>query len=339
MIPPLTLIKRIATVHRVVRRSRLVLIGIAVVFLAVVVGLLFSYVEGVDIYTAMYWAVITMSTIGYGDVTPATPMGKAVAMFSAVVGISAFTALISLIAEHFISSSLRRMMGMHRVNYNGHYVIIGTGNSVVTCIEELRAAMEKGEAEEGPVVAVVPSDEEKRRLDHLPDVEVLVGDPGVKETLKRAKVERASYVVLAMEDDSKAVFATLLIKSLSRAKVFVEVMLPENAELLKQAGADRVVLSRAIAGRLLASAVFEPEVVDVIEDLSTSFGNYDIAVVPAGEFGGRNFEEAFNAFYSRGLYLLGYVVDEPVLMPPMDEKIPQASRLIVIRRVGKGRGG
>ncbi|WP_342666385.1 potassium channel family protein [Palaeococcus ferrophilus] len=310
------------------------LIGVAVVFLALVVAALFSHFEGVDFYTAIYWAVITMSTIGYGDITPATPMGRAVAMFSAVVGISAFTALVSLIAEHFISASLRRMMGMHGVKYEDHYVIIGRGNSVITCLEELKSAMEKGEAEERPIVVVVPTDEEKRRLDGV-DVEVLVGDPGVKETLKRAKVDRARYAVVALDNDSKAVFTTLLIKSLSRAKVFVEVMLPENAELLRQAGADRVILGRAIAGRLLASSVFEPEVVDIIEDITTSFGNYDVALIPAGEFEGESFGKAFEVLYSKGLYPLGYVGEKIVLMPPMDDTIPQGSKLVVIKRVGR----
>nr|WP_048150500.1 ion channel [Palaeococcus ferrophilus] len=332
--PPLTLIKRIVSARRIFRRSRLVLIGVAVVFLALVVAALFSHFEGVDFYTAIYWAVITMSTIGYGDITPATPMGRAVAMFSAVVGISAFTALVSLIAEHFISASLRRMMGMHGVKYEDHYVIIGRGNSVITCLEELKSAMEKGEAEERPIVVVVPTDEEKRRLDGV-DVEVLVGDPGVKETLKRAKVDRARYAVVALDNDSKAVFTTLLIKSLSRAKVFVEVMLPENAELLRQAGADRVILGRAIAGRLLASSVFEPEVVDIIEDITTSFGNYDVALIPAGEFEGESFGKAFEVLYSKGLYPLGYVGEKIVLMPPMDDTIPQGSKLVVIKRVGR----
>lgn len=310
------------------------LIGVAVASLAIVVAALFSHIEEVDFYTAIYWAVITMSTIGYGDITPATPAGKAVAMFSAVVGISAFTALVSLIAEHFISASLRRMMGMHRVKYEDHYVVIGGGNSAITCLEELKSAMEKGEAEEAPIVVVVLSEEEKRRLDNM-GVEVLVGDPGVKETLRRANVEGARYVIVALNDDSKAVFTTLLIKSLSRAKVFVEAMLPENAELIRQAGADRVILGRAIAGRLLASSVFEPEVVDVVEDLTTSFGNYDITLIPAGEFEGESFGKAFETLYLRRFYLLGYAGRGIVLMPPMDATIPQDSKLVVIKRVGE----
>ena len=64
--------------------------------------------------TAFYWAVITMATTGYGDVTPKTEVGRIVAMVASVAGISTFTALVSLLAENFISSSMRRMMGMHK---------------------------------------------------------------------------------------------------------------------------------------------------------------------------------------------------------------------------------
>ncbi len=337
---PVPLVRRLLQVKIKVGRNRLLQIALAVVLLALFFALLFAYFEGVGFYTAFYWAIITMATIGYGDVTPQTSAGRAVAMVAAVAGISTFTALVSVLAEYFISSSLRRMMGMHRVKYSGHYVVIGQGSSISSCVNELLVAISSGDAELRPIVVVFPSEEERKKVELPEEVEVLIGDPTNPETLERAHVKGASNVILALEDDSKSVFATLMIKRISRAKVLVEALNAESVELLKQAGADRVILSRSFAGRLLASAIFEPEVVDVIDDLTTALGRYDISVLVRSDLWGLTYLEALRRLHDEGGYfLLGYYTDKPVLSPPLDEKIPRGSKLVVIRpAVSTGKG-
>jgi len=329
---PVVVVRRILRVRIKVSRNRLIQIGIAVLLLAIVFAVAFSYFEGVDLFTAFYWAVITMATIGYGDVTPKTEAGRIVAMIASVAGISTFTALVSLLAENFISSSIRRMMGMHRVKYSGHYLVIGRGSSVSTCVNELLGAIERGELKLAPIVVVFPDEEERKRVELPEETEVLIGDPTSRETLERAGVERASHVVLALEDDSRAVFVTLMVKRMSRAKVFVEVLSEESVELLKGAGADRVIVSRSLAGRLLASSIFEPEVVDVIDDITSSVKGYDVTVIEGSSFWGRPYIDALRKLKEeRDLFLLGYYLDGPVLNPPFEEPIPEGAKLIVLR--------
>ena len=331
MIPGIVLF-RLLKVKLKVSRNRLLLVAGAVASLAVLFAALFAYFEKVDFYTAFYWAIITMATIGYGDVTPQSPAGRIVAMVAAVAGISTFTALVSIIAESFISSTLRRMLGMQKVGYSGHYVIIGRGSSIPSFVRELLRAIVSGEAEVRPIVVVFPSEEERRKVELPEEVEVLIGDPTNPETLERAHVKEASYVVLALEDDSKAVFTTLMVKKASKARVLVEVLSEESSELLKQAGADRVIVSRSLAGRLLASSIFEPEVVDVIDDLTTALGGYDLTVITREDLWGLTYVEALRRLHAEGRYfLLGYYKDSPVLSPPPDQKIPEGAKLIVVR--------
>lgn len=336
---PVTVVRRLLKVKVKIGRNRLLQIAGAVLFLAVIFALLFMYFEGMDFYTAFYWAVITMATIGYGDVTPQTQAGRAVAMIAAVAGISTFTALVSVLAEYFISSSLRRMMGMHRVKYSGHYVIIGQGSIISSFVNELLSAVSNGDAEMRPVVVVFPNEEERKKVELPEEVEVLIGDPTNPETLERAHVGEASYVVLALEDDSKSVFTTLMIKRISRAKVLVEALKGESVDLLRQAGADRVILSRSFAGRLLASSIFEPEVVDVVDDLTTALGDYDISVIVRKDLEGLTYVEALKRLHQElGYFLVGYYTDKPVLTPGLDDVIPSGSKLIVIKRVSPGEG-
>ncbi|RLF90059.1 calcium-gated potassium channel protein [Thermococci archaeon] len=334
---PISLVRRLLKIRVKLRKSRVIMLAGAVLGLALVFSLLFMYFEEKDFVSAFYWAIITMATIGYGDITPQTFGGRIVAMIAAVAGISTFTALVSILAEYFISSSLRRMMGMQKVKFKGHYVVIGRNGSVLSCVLELKDAINGGQAENKPIVVILPDEEEKKKLPMPGDVEVLIGDPTNIETLKRARVDRASHVILALEDDSRSVFVTLMIKKLSKAKVFVEVLGHESVDLIKQAGADRVITSRTLAGRLLASAIFEPEVVDVIEDITTSSGNYDITILEFPHLTGASYREAFEQMYSKGYFLLGYVSEEIRLMLPLNEIIPEGAKLIVMRQVyGQG---
>ncbi|ANF22410.1 potassium channel family protein [Thermococcus piezophilus] len=336
---PVPLVRRLLKLKIRVSRNKLLLIATVVLGLALAFAGLFMYLEGVDFFTAFYWAIITMATIGYGDIIPQTEAGRIVAMIAAVAGISTFTALVSILAEYFISSSLRRMTGMHRVRYSGHYVIIGQGSSVPSCVSELMSAISSGDADARPIVVVLPCEEERKKLELPEEVEVLIGDPTNRETLERAKVGDASYVILSLEDDSKSVFTTLMIKRISDAKVFVEALKPESVELLKQAGADRVITSRSLAGRLLASSVFEPEVVDVIDDLTTTSRGYDISTIVRKNLWGVPYIEAFQKLYSEGYFLVGYYTDRAILGPNLNEPIPEGAKLLVIRSVvstGKG---
>ena len=329
---PVPLVRHLMKLRIKLRRNKVIVLAAVVFLLALMFSIMFMYFEKVGFFTAFYWAIITMATIGYGDVTPSTYGGRIVAMVAAIAGISTFTALVSILAEYFIESSMRRMMGMHKIKYKGHYLIIGQGGSVLSCLDELKRAISAGQAEDNPIVVVLPSEEEKKRLP-LEDVEVLVGDPTNKDTLQRARVAEASYVLLTLEDDSKSVFVTLMVKQMSNAKVFVEALKRESFSLLKQAGADRVILSRTLAGRLLASSIFEPEVVDVIDDLTTSTGNYDVTVLTFPELSGLKFGAAWQILYEKGYLPIGYVEDGIKLMPPLDSQLPQNPKVIVIARV------
>ena len=95
------------------------------------------------------------------------------------------------------------------------------------------SAISSGEIEMRPIVVVFPDESERKKVELPEEVEVLIGDPTNPETLERAHVREASYVILALEDDSKSVFTTLMVKRLSKAKVFVEALCGETSRKLR----------------------------------------------------------------------------------------------------------
>ena len=328
---PVPLVRRLIKLRFKLKRSKIFVLALAVILLAIILALLYMYAENVGFFTALYWAVITMATIGYGDVTPNTLLGRIIAIFASIAGIATFTAFVSILAEYFLSGSIRRMMGMHKVKFKGHYIIMGRGESVESALLELMDAISNKQAENRPIIVVLPDENERKRLNLPEETEVIIGEFTNRETLERVNVKDASHVLLALGDDSESVFVTLMIKQISKAKVFVEVLKHESVHLLKQAGADRVITSRTLTGRLLASSIFEPEVVDVIDDITTALGDYDITSIKVQEMEGKTFREAFEALYSKGFFLLGYAKDRIYLIPPLDEKIPPGAKLLVIR--------
>jgi len=64
--------------------------------------------EGLTFFDCIYWATITMSTIGYGDITPHSIEGKTLAIFTSVAGVASFTLLVSLLSEKFLMATIKR---------------------------------------------------------------------------------------------------------------------------------------------------------------------------------------------------------------------------------------
>ena len=87
--------------------------------------LAFQILEGKDVLTSLYWTVITMATIGYGDITPQTTTGKILAMMIAISGIAIYTAFASIIVDYITERNIKRIYGLYSVKEKEHIVIIG----------------------------------------------------------------------------------------------------------------------------------------------------------------------------------------------------------------------
>jgi len=219
----------------------------------------------VDFYTALYWSIITMATIGYGDITPVRGLGWVVAGFTALLGIISYTLIISVLAEWFLTNSMKKLMGMSPFR-NKKVIVIGDSESCSEIVDEL-VLNNLGE-ETGWFTP------EKPRVD--PRVEYTVGDPRDEELLKKIGVEKAEHIILCFRDDSVALHTLLLLRKYNkRARYSALVNQSINEDLFREAGAEQV-LSTKMIGRAMASAVFEPSVLNVLTDIITARGEGDL---------------------------------------------------------------
>jgi voltage-gated potassium channel len=237
--------------------------------------LFFILEEDKNIGTSLYLAVITMTTVGYGDVRPLTVGGRVVSIFLACSGILLYGYLGLVIMTVQMEKSLSGVFGMSKCRFNDHFVICGWTPVSEVVLSELLVANR-----EVAVISEVKDDIPIiKRLEERGKVFPIFGDPSKTEVLDQARVKKARVIILSMDDDSKNLITSLHIKELNPyARIIVKTSRPELKKTMRIAGVTYVVTPHEMAGRLIASAAFEPEVANFVEDVTTAtdVAGYDL---------------------------------------------------------------
>jgi voltage-gated potassium channel len=214
---------------------------------------------------SFYWAMITLATIGYGDVVPTNSVAKLFSIGIAATEVFLGAYLVSIIIAVVQEESQHRALGTLGTNFSGHVVVLGTGPVGRAAIRELLAQEEKV-----AVVTEAPDDVPNLRL--LGDEKhlfVTYGAAADQEILRRVNVPGALAVIVCTEDDTANLVATLNVRELHpRGRVVVSVTRPELRHTLRSAG--------VMGGRICADAAFRPEVASTIDDLTTTEFGVDL---------------------------------------------------------------
>jgi voltage-gated potassium channel len=219
--------------------------------------------EGWPLFDALYMAVTTLTTIGYGEVHPLHAGGRVFTMVLALGGIFTLFFVTAEFLRAVIGGELSSHLGRHRMEKKiatlaGHNIVCGYGRVGRQVCEEFAAAGV-------PFVVIDRSGERLTDFD-LAGGHALVGDAAEDEVLRKAGIERARALVVVVASDADNVFITMSARLLSD-KVTIVARAEEAATVPKllRAGASRVVSPHAIGGGRIAQAVLRPAVLDFIE--------------------------------------------------------------------------
>jgi len=250
-----------------VRQFQLSLVLLGIVLVIGTVG--YRLIEALSWLDAAYMTVITVATVGFGEVQPLTPAGRLFTMGLIVVGVGTGAYAASRAVEVMLGQTLwlsvqRRRMRQSLGQLRDHYVICGHGRLGTRIERDLRA---RGE----PFVVVDWSEqlEEFFLAENIPHV---IGDATHDEVLVTAGIDRARGLVAALDSDASNVLAVLSAREMNPDLLIVARANSEASEpKLRRAGADRVVTPDAIGGHRLALALLRPAVHDLFNQVF-SFG-------------------------------------------------------------------
>lgn len=228
----------------------------------------------VSFLDALYYSTVTLSTTGYGDVTPVSDAAR---LFNVLVitplRIVFLVALVGTTIEVLTQESRRTMrITRWRQELFGHTVIVGYGVKGRAAAEALMASGVRREQ----IVMLEPSASGAERAMEAGFV-VVQGDGAQEAVLEKAGIRRAARVVVAVHDDDSAVLITMTARRMNpTARIVASLRESDNAAVLQQGGADSIITSSESAGRLLGLAADSPGIGDVLEDLLVSGSGLEI---------------------------------------------------------------
>ncbi|MFM9150600.1 MAG: potassium channel family protein, partial [Solirubrobacterales bacterium] len=236
---------------------------------------------------ALYYATVSVTTTGYGDIVPNTQASRLINVFIVTPARILFIVLLvgttlQVLAER--SRFLYRLRNWQK-KLNDHTVICGFGVKGRAALDYLRRYTPNMEA-----VAIDDRDDalNQANAEGLTGIRGSSYDPAI---LQAAEVERAKTVVVSLDSDDHAVLTILRVRECNtEATVVAACREQSNAELLKSSGADHVIVSSSSAGRLLGMAAEAPEAAEVVNDLLTFGAGLDLdewQVTEAGADPGR----------------------------------------------------
>lgn len=239
----------------------------------------------VGVLDAVYYATVSLSTTGYGDIIPVTPAARLVNVLVITPARLLFLVVLVGTTLQVLTDRSREAIRAHlwRSKLEAHTVVCGYGTTGRAAV---RTLLEHGTPRDQIVVADVSSAAVAEANDD--GLTGVVGDVTRTAVLARTEVGSAEAVIVNVGRDDTAVLTVLTVRQLTTtARVVAASRSGENVPLLRQAGADVVLTTADSAGRLLGLSTSSPHVVEVVNDLITTGGGLDLVehAVSEGDIG------------------------------------------------------
>lgn len=305
-----------------------------VVFMSGVLGFrLFSQYSWID---SFYMTVITITTVGYGEVMPLSPSEKVFVSLLIISSIFIVGYSISVTTEYILSKNIgilrqkkvqKKLESMH-----DHIIVCGFGRNGKQAAQKLLAYNR-------PFV-IIEKDEEV--IDRFSDENTLfiLGNAIEDEILLKAGIEKASTLICATPSDADNLFVVLSARQMNKGlKIISRASEETSYKKMKLAGADNVIMPDKIGGDHMASLVVVPDLVEFLDNLSVSGMEDSINVeqIPFEKMCPNGKEQAIQDLDVRkktGCSIIGYRSQngEYIVNPEPSLIIQKNSKLILIGR-------
>ncbi len=317
--------------------------NIAVAFVVIWVvsaSLLYSAEAGenpriVDFDDALWLAIATLSTVGYGDAYPVTNFGRLVAIVTMVMGVGVLGALAATLATALLEVRERGRRGLRSYRMTEHLLVLGWNSRSSAALHDFRLDPRYREM---PIVVVA---ELETSPVEDPDIRFVRGNPSRRETLERASAAVADVAMVFASDptdprsDHHTALTVLALRRINtKMKIGVELVDSQNHEHLEEVGCDAVIDFGALGAMMLVRGIQDIGVTEVVEDLLSNATGSELYRVRVSEaFVGKTYRELAIAMIDDDVSVIGIERGEQRLLNPDRETVLlDSDHLFVVAR-------
>ena len=318
---------------RKVRNRVLSMVGL-LVFVTGYGTLGFFYIEGITLWEAFYMTVISITTVGYGEIIPLSHTGRLFAVSTIFLGVSSSGIALGILSNLVFEETLIKYFWGKRMekaieNLSDHYVVCGSGTTGSSITEELLMLGEK--------VVVIELDEQRAHPADNKDCFFLHGDARKDDVLEAANISKAKGLATTLSEDADNVFVVLTARDMNpNLKIVSRFKDQDTEKKLMTAGANHAISPYRMGGQRLALALANPVLLEVIDKPFRQRGmRIQFAQVKVPEQSpiiGRQLKNSQIREQSMGALIVGLVEHngETVFNPDPEYRLDRVSQLMVL---------
>lgn len=312
--------------------KRLLIILLLVVLLF---GAVIHFIEPYNfktIFDGIYWVIVTVSTVGYGDFAPKSMVGRILSMVLIFLGAGFMTFYMATIAATVIETLNGLTRGKIAFNGTNHIILIGWNEKTKQMIEQFEQIKSKTN-----IILIDYSLKKSPRK----SIHFINGDPTEDHTLIKANVKQASIVFISSdqqkdedEADMHSILSLLAIRGLnSSVYCLVEILSKEQTQNAVRAGADEIIETNALSSYMMVNSIFSHGIstplIQLLDQLKGSRLNY---ISATEEYQNVSIHQCRSKLLEKGYLVIGVKRGEnSIINPPLRFTIHEEDKLLIIQ--------
>lgn len=284
-------------------------------------GYLISCIEPKEFPTpfeGMWWALVTMSTTGYGDFVPKTFFGRVLGMLLIFTGVGFLTSFFTHLSAAAVKKQNAYIDGTLPFKGHNHFIIVGWNEKTKEIIETLKSVR--------PYSQIVLIDQTLNKSPYIDNmIHFIKGNPAEDRTLIKANIGEAKAVFITanqhkneMDADMLSVLVLITIKALNPSVFTIcEMMTKTQALNAKRAGADEIIQSFQVTSQaMINSFLFQNNFSKVVFELSKTYGTHLVMEPVPKQHIGKTFQQLHDNMFQQGTILIGINRREEIFLNP-----------------------
>jgi len=301
----------------------LLLKNLLLVFVIVLTGaagvLFFEYKTGVieDFFDAIWWSLVTITTVGYGDLYPITFWGRIIGIVFILLGFIVFSTFTAFIASNFIDKKIKERKGLNTIRERNHILICGWNNSAYKILDFMKLYL-SGKIPTVVLVNELDEGDISSLQNNYPDLDIrfIKGDITNLDILLKGSISSASHIILLYDEskqkaaasDERTIIAAHNLYELN-IKGMINIQLKDKKYLpnIQKDKVKNIIIFDDVGGNLLANATLNPSVPDFVQEaLKFNEGKGFKEIEIPNEFIGKTFDSLFEHLKkTKDMILLG----------------------------------